>query len=275
MPSVPTVAIAGTEIHQITYKGEPVVTFAMVDQVHQRADGTAKRNFDENRERFVAGEDFVEVTRDVIRTDLPEGLFSKYAPKGHLLTRRGYLKLVKPMNDDRAWEVQGDMIDRYFLVEQLAETVSTRQRISNDLRETRQTFLEAARIAKIAGLTGNAAILSAADATKRLLGTDPLEIVGRTHLPAPSNEAMLNPTAIGKALGCSAHMVNIHLEACGYQDVLRDDKNKLVYQPTAKGVEAGGRLVDTGKKSGGRMVQQLLWPTGMVERLRAEAFTPA
>src|SRR5690606_1288137 len=189
--------------------------------------------------------------------------------------KRGYLKLVKPMDDDRAWEVQGEMIDRYLLVEQIAETVATRQRISSDLRETRQTFLEAARIAKIAGLTGNAAILSAADATKRLLGTDPLEIIGRTHLPAPTNDAMVNPTTIGRELGVSAHMVNIHLEACCYQDAFRDDKNKLVYQPTAKGTEAGGRLVDTGKKSGGRMVQQLLWPTSIIERLRAEAFTPA
>ncbi|WP_157970180.1 ORF6N domain-containing protein [Pelagibacterium sediminicola] len=275
MPSLPIVAIAGTEIHQITYKGEPVVTFGMVDEVHQRADGTASRNFRENRQRFVEGEDFIELTSDEIRRMSDAGAFPARTARGTILTRRGYLKLVKPMNDDRAWEVQGEMIDRYFLVEQIAEAVTSRPRISSDLRETRQTFLEAARIAKIAGLTGNAAILSAADATKRLLGTDPLEIVGRTHLPAPTNDAMVNPTMIGKELGVSAHMVNIHLEACGYQDVFRDDKNKLIYQPTAKGSEAGGRLVDTGKKSGGRMVQQLLWPTSIIERLRAEAFTPA
>lgn len=37
-----------------------------------------------------------------------------------LLTRRGYLKLMKPLTDDRAWAVQGEMIDRYFMVEQIA-----------------------------------------------------------------------------------------------------------------------------------------------------------
>lgn len=275
MPTLPTVAIAGTELHQITYKGELVVTFAMVDQVHRRVDGTAGRNFRDNRDRFNEGEDFVRVCADEIRRHKIIPLSPKAREDVVFLTRRGYLKLVKPMTDDRAWEVQGEMIDRYFLVEQIAEAVTSRPRISADLRETRQTFLEAARIAKIAGLSGNAAILSAADATKRLLGTDPLEIIGRTHLPAATNDAMVNPTTIGKELGVSAHMVNIHLEAYGYQDAFRDDKNKLVYQPTAKGVEAGGRLVDTGKKSGGRMVQQLLWPTSMIERLRAEAFTPA
>lgn len=115
-----TVSIAGTDVRVVTYKGEPVVTFAMVDQIHKSPDGSAKRTFGDHRERFVEGEDFIEIGSDVIRTDLPEGVFSKFAPKGTLITRRGYLKLVKPMGDDRAWEVQGEMIDRYFMVEKIA-----------------------------------------------------------------------------------------------------------------------------------------------------------
>lgn len=43
----------------------------------------------DNRERFIAGEDFIEVTRDVIRTDMPEGVFHPKAPRGFLITRRG------------------------------------------------------------------------------------------------------------------------------------------------------------------------------------------
>ena len=54
-----TVQIAGVDVRPIAYKGEPVVTFEMVDAIHQRAKGTAGRNFRENRERFVEGEDFV------------------------------------------------------------------------------------------------------------------------------------------------------------------------------------------------------------------------
>lgn len=82
-----TVSIAGTDVQRVTYRGEPVVTFAQVDRVHGRADGTAGRNFRENRERFVEGEDFIEVGPDEIRRDL-QGVFSKYAPSGILLTRR-------------------------------------------------------------------------------------------------------------------------------------------------------------------------------------------
>lgn len=109
--------IAGVAVPQLAYKGTPVVTFAMVDEVHQRPSGTAKRNFDENRVRFLEADDFIEVGSDEIRTNLPEGVFSKFAPKGYLRTKLGYLKLTKPMNDDRAWQVQDEMVDRYFAVE--------------------------------------------------------------------------------------------------------------------------------------------------------------
>lgn len=124
------IQISGVDISRIEYHGEPVVTFSMVDTVHQRPDGTAGRTFRENRTRFVEGEDFVEIGSDEIRRDLPDGAFSKFAPGGVLITRRGYLKLVKPLTDDRAWAVQGEMIDRYFMVEALADSSDHDQRLT-------------------------------------------------------------------------------------------------------------------------------------------------
>jgi len=115
--AVACVQVAGTAIQKITYRDQHVVTFAMIDRLHGRVDGTAKRNFDENRVRFLSQEDFVELSSDEIRTDLPTGVFSKFAPRGFLLTRRGYLKIVKSLNDDKAWEVFDEMISRYFAVE--------------------------------------------------------------------------------------------------------------------------------------------------------------
>lgn len=121
--------IAGVVVSRILNMGEPVITFAMVDEVHQRPTGTAGRTFRENRERFVEGHDFIEVCADVLRRHNGQGLdvkrrdldgaFSKFAASGILITRRGYLKLVKPMRDDRAWQVQDEMIDRYFIAEEL------------------------------------------------------------------------------------------------------------------------------------------------------------
>lgn len=111
------ISIGGVAIERIAYKGAPVVTFAMIDKVHERPDGTAGRNFRENRTRFVEGEDFVELTSDEIRRMSADGIFPARTARATVLTQRGYLKLTKPMNDDRAWQVQGEMIDRYFVVE--------------------------------------------------------------------------------------------------------------------------------------------------------------
>lgn len=142
-----TVSIAGTDVQQIAYRGEPVVTFAMVDEVHQRAAGTASRNFRDNRGRFEEGRDFVELTADEIRRQSLHEVFPPRTPKGIFLTKRGYLKLTKPMSDDRAWEVQGEMIDRYFAVEDAkamtpAEMLFEQARIMVEV-ERRQAALEA------------------------------------------------------------------------------------------------------------------------------------
>ena len=123
------IEISGVVVSRIFYRGEPVITFTMVDEVHERPEGTAKRTFHANRGRFIEGEDFILASadqKDAMRT-FDEG--QKYVKRTFdvdipsrgltLITRRGYLKLVKPMTDDRAWAVQGEMIDRYFAFEQM------------------------------------------------------------------------------------------------------------------------------------------------------------
>ena len=109
------IAIGDTALPVIEYRGDRVVTFAMVDQVHKRPEGTAKRNFHDNRKRFESGVDFAKVSRDEFRTDLWESFgFSKFAPSGILLTQTGYLMLVKSFTDDLAWQVQRELVNRYF-----------------------------------------------------------------------------------------------------------------------------------------------------------------
>ena len=49
------------------YAGQRVVTFADIDTVHQRAVGTASRNFRENRKRFIEGTDYFVLIGDALR----------------------------------------------------------------------------------------------------------------------------------------------------------------------------------------------------------------
>ncbi len=113
-----SVQVAGTSIRKITYDGQQVVSLAMIDLVHARVQGTARRTFNENRSRFTEGDDYLILNQpDEIRSlgfTRPQGGTPALVV---LITRRGYLKIVKSLNDDMAWAVFDDMIERYFAIE--------------------------------------------------------------------------------------------------------------------------------------------------------------
>jgi len=71
----------------------------MVDRLHERPTGTAGRNFGQNKERFVTGEDYYEVTADEIRSGSLEGAFPARTGRAIVLTESGYLMLCKSMTD--------------------------------------------------------------------------------------------------------------------------------------------------------------------------------
>lgn len=109
--------IQGTQIQIKEYKGKRVVTFKDIDTVHQRPDGTAKRNFNTNRNHFVSGVDFFKISRKEVGTEFVQTYkFDNSAPSGFLITESGYLMLVKSFTDDLAWKVQRDLVDTYFRV---------------------------------------------------------------------------------------------------------------------------------------------------------------
>lgn len=96
------------------WRGQRVVTFKDVDRVHQRPEGTARRNFSTNRKRFIENADFFEISSDEIRRtgllDIPSAVRRSMI----LLTEMGYLMLVKSFTDDLAWKVQRALVNNYF-----------------------------------------------------------------------------------------------------------------------------------------------------------------
>lgn len=107
------ITIGETTVPVIEYRGKKVVTFAMVDQVHQRPEGTARKRFNDNKERFVAEEDFQLVDYSQMSELRTFGV--EVPPRGlTLLTQSGYLMLVKSFTDDLAWQVQRELVNRYF-----------------------------------------------------------------------------------------------------------------------------------------------------------------
>lgn len=108
------VHIGNSDISIKEYKGQRVVTFKDIDMVHGRPDGTAKRNFNTNKQRFIKDEDFFIVSADEIRTSLMFPISDKDFMDKVLLTEQGYLMLVKSFTDDLAWDVQRQLVNGYF-----------------------------------------------------------------------------------------------------------------------------------------------------------------
>ncbi|WP_251491260.1 ORF6N domain-containing protein [Otoolea muris] len=105
------------------FNGQRVVTFKDIDTVHERADGTARKRFNDNKNHFVEGEDFFVLTQpSEIRTlgiERPQGGVPE---KVTLVTESGYLMLVKSFTDDLAWNVQRQLVKSYFKAVQQNET---------------------------------------------------------------------------------------------------------------------------------------------------------
>lgn len=102
--------VQGTALQIKEYRCKRVVTFKDIDTVHKRPDGTASRNFRENRQRFISGVDFysVEITNDEFRRQF--GISKNAGRTITLITETGYLMLVKSFTDDLAWKVQRELV---------------------------------------------------------------------------------------------------------------------------------------------------------------------
>ncbi len=103
------VAVGGKMVDRIEYKGIPVVTFKMVDELHNNKNEDASKRFARNKKQFTEGKDYFPILSGEARN------LGITAPNGlNVLTESGYLKLVKTFTDDLAWEIQGQLVECYF-----------------------------------------------------------------------------------------------------------------------------------------------------------------
>jgi len=97
------------------FKGLRVVTFKDIDLVHERPEGTAGRNFRENKSKLIRNEDYFNVTgQELNQFKQATNFVGSNAKEIILLTEQGYLMLVKSFTDDLAWKVQRELVGVYF-----------------------------------------------------------------------------------------------------------------------------------------------------------------
>ena len=128
---------------------------------------------------------------------------------------------------------------------------------------TSREFAALHSIALTAGLEGNAAIISADNAMKRLHNVSPLKLL-QIELKTPDQQYIFTPTQIAERLKLSGPKeVNRLLAAKGLQ--IKEGK---IWMPTQKG-KPFATLLDTGKRhSDGTMIQQLKWRESVLDELR-------
>ncbi len=147
-----TVMINNELIHVKKYQGQNVVTFRDIDQCHKRTSGTARKRFNDNKRHFLEGIDFFKISASEFRTRLDPGLSVKAAEDITIFTETGYLMLVKSFTDDLAWQVQRQLVNGYFrLDDSEAEELLRQQREQERLAivETKNMMKEMEAVQKL------------------------------------------------------------------------------------------------------------------------------
>lgn len=192
------VKINNNSIQIKEFKGQRVVTFKDIDIVHQRPEGTARRNFNENKHRFIEEVDYFirksYEAKEEYKITAPNGLV--------LITESGYLMLVKSFTDDLAWEVQRQLVNSYFRAKSAKSLPVDKQkeieaRYNNSLARRANVLLKIANSPEIN------------PRYRQILQAQASAIVaGKPLLPLPEAEQKTySAEEIGKMLGISANMV--------------------------------------------------------------------
>lgn len=107
------------------YNGQPVVTLKDIDMVHQRKEGSAWKNYNNNRKHFIEGVDYFHIkaadSKNLKFSDFesgnqnPKSCGFEIGKRGTLLfTQTGYLMIVKSFTDDLSWAIQRELVNGYF-----------------------------------------------------------------------------------------------------------------------------------------------------------------
>ena len=248
-----SVMVGDNTVSRLIYKHSPVLTFDMIDKVHQRVSGTAGRNFRRNRKRFIQDEDFFLINQ---ATDEIRRLGINVSPRGsYLLTQMGYLMLVKSFTDELAWKIQREIVKNYFVM-----TTSP-----SDVHHHFDNYIH---MCQGLGILNNQVLIAANNDTFQNSGVNVLEQLEMTSIVSEKQVQLLIPSEIAKMLKIGLRKVNPLLIKLGLQTSYRDHKERLCYELTDSGLQYAF-YTDTGKKhKTGTPVRQIKWYASVLALLK-------
>ncbi|SHI91202.1 ORF6N domain-containing protein [Clostridium amylolyticum] len=135
------VKIKNQDLQVKEFNGQRIITFKDIDNLHERVDGTSRKNFSNNKKHFIDGLDYFEIKKSEVGEEFSSTFgFDKFAPIGFLITESGYLMLVKSLTDDLAWQVQRELVNNYFRAKEakpscIEDLIIMQAQALKDLRE--------------------------------------------------------------------------------------------------------------------------------------------
>ena len=186
------------------YQGQRVVTLKDIDTVHGRADGTARKRFNDNKAHFIEGEDYFKVCASEIRTHKIMEISAKTHEDMIFITESGYLMLVKSFTDDLAWNVQRQLVKIYFRAKEMnvpAESTTTSKKLEiqemNARTRMANLYLKLADVDTKSGVYKDILIAKAAEV-----------LAGEQIIPLPlAEQKTYTATEIGEMFGISKQRV--------------------------------------------------------------------
>lgn len=189
-------------------KGKKAMLVKDVAAIHNRPVKKINELINNNSKRFKIGVDLIDL-KQVLQKDL----FSDYgftkAQWGnsnniYMLSERGYAKLLKILEDDKAWEIYDELVDNYFNMRLTVKTGNKEILAGKRLKimETNAATKRASLMYKIAMGT------SSESAKERLLMRSAEELTGERFIPAATQEDY-SATEVGDMYGVSKQKVGL------------------------------------------------------------------
>ncbi|MFD1429756.1 ORF6N domain-containing protein [Lacticaseibacillus mingshuiensis] len=230
--------------------------------IHGQPLGEINRRINDNRERFKNGIDIIDL-KSVMGLSHNEFGYTQNAwnrsANAYLLSERGYSKLLKILEDDKAWEVYDQLVDGYFTMR--AEAKATQPRIDSAKRleimsenaQTRKGTLLYRIAMQTKSETSKQALL--AKAAEAITGEMTIPVLLRKEYSATAVAQKLGTTA--NKVGRTANQIGIKAEQPGQNEYGRwansksqhSDKEVPQWLYFDEGVKAIAKAINSAKEA--------------------------
>lgn len=175
--------------------------------IHSQTNGNINLLINRNRKRFKNGIDIIDLkTNDNFAIVLSKSGFTQNQINAskhiYLLSERGYAKLLKIMDDDKAWDIYDELVDNYFNMR-----VAIKENKPSLVTQERLAIMKDNSATKKANILYKIAMATESNSSKQALLAKAAEtITGEMTIPI-MKEKEYSAGDIAKKLGTTATMV--------------------------------------------------------------------